>query len=116
MRKLLALLLFAVSAFAADVTGTWTAEVQTDAGSGTPTFVLKQTSEDLSGTYSGALGEAKLTGTVKGTDITWSFKANANGDDVTVTYKGTLDGNAKMKGTVEIGSLGKGTFTATKRN
>jgi hypothetical protein len=114
MRKLLALLLFAVSAFAADVTGTWTADVHTDAGSGTPTFVFKQTGEDLSGTYSGALGEAKLTGTVKGTDITWSFKANANGDDVTVTYKGTLDGDTKMKGTIDFGSLGKGTFTAKK--
>jgi hypothetical protein len=39
MRSLLLLALLSVAAFAADVTGTWQFNVETDAGSGTPTFV-----------------------------------------------------------------------------
>lgn len=50
----------------ADVSGKWTAQVDTDMGSGEPTFVLKQVGDKLTGTYSGQLGEAPVTGTVKG--------------------------------------------------
>jgi hypothetical protein len=112
---LLGLALFSIAALAADVTGTWNAAVETDAGTGTPTFVFKQTGEQLTGTYSGALGEAKVTGTVKGNQVTWTFDAAPGGDTIKVTYTGTLEGDNKMKGTVELGSLGKGTFTATKK-
>jgi hypothetical protein len=50
-----------------DITGKWTFTVQTDAGSGTPTVTLKQDGEKLTGHYSSQnLGEADLTGTVKG--------------------------------------------------
>jgi hypothetical protein len=112
---LLGLALFSVAAMAADITGTWNAAVETDAGSGTPTFVFKQTGEQLTGTYSGALGEAKLTGTVKGNTAVWSFEASAGGDNVKVVYTGTMEGDNKMKGTIDFGALGKGTFTATKK-
>jgi hypothetical protein len=112
MRKLLALALFAVSAFAADVTGTWTAAVDLDAGSGSATFVFKQAGEQLTGTYTGALGEAKLTGTVSGDRVEWSFDTADAGK---VKYSGSLDGAAKIKGTCEYGAVGKGTFVAQKK-
>jgi hypothetical protein len=115
MRKLLVLSLFSLAAFAADITGTWKANVETDAGSGTPTFVFKQTGENLTGTYSGQLGEAKLTGTVHGNTVEWSFEASVGDDKAKVTYTGTLESNTKMKGTAQLGSLGKGTFTAEKQ-
>jgi len=111
---LICLALFSIVALAADLSGTWTAAVETDAGTGTPTFVFKQTGDQLTGTYSGALGEAKLTGTVKGNQVTWSFDASPTGEAIKVTYSGTLDGD-KIKGTVELGSLGKGTFTASRK-
>ena len=95
---------------AADISGTWNASVVLDAGSGTATFVLKQAGDTLSGTYSGALGEAKVTGSVKGDEVEWSFE---NEDAGKVVYKGTLEGG-KIKGMVEYGQLGKGTFTAEK--
>ena len=82
----------------------------TDAGSGTATFVLKQDGDKLSGTYSGALGEAKVTGSLKGDEVEWTFETEDAGK---VVYKGKLDG-AKIKGTVEYGQLGKGNFTAEK--
>ena len=107
-------LLLAASAVlpAADVSGTWSASVMLDAGSGTATFVFQQQGDTLSGTYSGVLGEAKVTGTVKGEKVEWSFDGGQAGK---VSFQGTLDGTAKIKGTAEYGVLGKGTFTAEKK-
>src|SRR5262249_3539862 len=52
-----------------DVTGKWLFNVQTDAGSGTPTVTLKQEGEKLTGHYSSQnFGEQELTGTVKGNE------------------------------------------------
>lgn len=113
MTKLAVLMLCAVSVLrAADVTGTWSASVMLDAGSGTATFVFEQKGATLSGSYAGVLGEAKLTGTVTGDQVDWSFDGGPAGK---ITFKGTLDGPAKMKGTTEYGQLGKGTFTAEKK-
>ena len=49
MRRLLTLIAFAALAFAADISGKWTFDVETDLGSGTPTFVFKQDGEKLTG-------------------------------------------------------------------
>jgi hypothetical protein len=114
MRKLLvifSLILCALTLTAADISGTWSASVELDAGSGTATFVLKQEGDHLSGSYSGALGEAKVTGSVKGDDVEWMFETEDAGK---VVYKGKLEGASKIKGTAEYGQLGKGTFTADK--
>ena len=113
-RLLISLLLSAVAAFAADVTGSWNATVETDQGSGSPTFKFKQTGEALTGTYSGMLGEAALTGKVKGDDIEFSFKASPQGEAVMVIYKGKITGDKQMKGSVDLGGMASGTFTATK--
>ena len=96
----------------ADLSGTWSAAVVLDAGSGNATFVFQQQGEALSGTYTGVLGEAKVTGTVMGDKVEWSFDGGQAGK---VSFQGTLDGPAKMKGTAEYGVLGKGTFTAEKK-
>lgn len=102
---------FSLSASAADISGTWNADVVLDAGSGSATFVLKQDGEKLTGSYSGALGEAKVTGSVKGSDVEWTFDHDEAGK---VVYKGKLEGDSKIKGTVEYGQLGKGSFNASK--
>src|SRR6266516_4360968 len=51
--------------------------------------------------------------TVTGDQVEWSLDGGAAGK---VTFKGTLDGATKMKGTAEYGQLGKGTFTAFRRS
>jgi hypothetical protein len=114
MRTLVAvmsLMLCGLTLPAADLSGTWSADVVLDAGNGTAKFVLTQKGDTLSGTYTGALGEAKVAGTVKGNQVEWSFET---GDAGKVVYKGTLEGE-KIKGKVEYGSLGAGTFTASKK-
>ena len=87
MRTVLALSLFVGSLFAADISGSWEAQVETSAGSGAPSFVFKQAGEKLTGSYSGALGQAELTGTVKGDAIEFRFDVSPQGDKVKVIYQ-----------------------------
>jgi hypothetical protein len=115
MRKLIVGVLFAAISFAADISGAWTFTVETDMGSGTPAFVFRQDGEKLTGTYSGQLGEAQVSGTVKGNAVEFSYEAAPQGEKILVKYAGTLEGDSKMKGTVELGKAAKGTFTAVKK-
>jgi hypothetical protein len=99
-----------------DVTGVWAFEVQTQMGTGTPTVTFKQDGEKLTGHYSSAvLGEVDFTGTVKGDAIEFAFKAEVQGNTLNPTYKGTVEGNATMKGTVKFGDAGEGTFTGKRK-
>jgi len=104
----------ATAAWAADVTGTWTMNVETQAGSGSPTFVLKQDGETVTGTYKGQLGEAPVTGTIKGNELAVSYKVSGQGMELEVKYMGTVDGN-KISGKLSMGDMGEGTFTGTKQ-
>ena len=98
-----------------DVTGKWDLTVETSGGTGTPTVDLKQDGEKLTGTYTSAVfGEQKLTGTIKGSAITFSFTASFQGNSTTVTYEGTTDATT-MKGKVTLAGLGEGTFTGKKQ-
>ena len=96
-----------------DVTGTWTFTVETAMGTGSPTFKFKQDGENLTGHYAGAFGEAELTGTVKGNEITYSFKATIQDGDVTLIYSGTATKDS-ITGKVKS-DLGEGTFTARRQ-
>ena len=97
--------------YAADVTGTWHAKVVLGDQGGTPTFVLKQDGEKLTGTYSGALGDLEIKGTVKGDEVKLEFDV----EGIPIRYEGklTADGT-QMEGTCDYGGLASGTFTATK--
>jgi hypothetical protein len=97
-----------------DVTGTWSMAVETPAGSGTPTIVLKQDGEKLTGQYTGQLGEAPVTGTIKGAAIELAYDVTVQENAVHVTYTGTAD-SSSMKGTVKLGEFGEGTFTGKKK-
>ncbi|MFB3779292.1 MAG: hypothetical protein ACE141_16865 [Bryobacteraceae bacterium] len=62
MRRLRAILApLEVSLLAVDYGGTWNVSLETDAGSGAPIFVLKQSGETISGTCSGALGDGQMS-------------------------------------------------------
>ena len=102
----------------AGITGVWEFAVElASGGTGAPVFTLKQEGEKVTGTYKGQLGEAPVTGTVKGNDVTLSYKINAQGRDLEGTYAGKLTGNDTMSGTVtfSITELGTGKWTAKKK-
>lgn len=96
-----------------DVTGAWEVEVQTDQGSGNPSFTFKQEGEKITGRYKGMLGESDVTGAVKGDQIEFSMKVSGQIEG-TVVYKGTTDGKT-MKGKVTLTGIGEGTFTGKKK-
>lgn len=99
----------------ANVSGDWSFAVETSQGSGSPSFSLKQEGEKLTGTYKGQFGEAPLTGTVKGSDIKFVIKVNAQGQDLTITYAGKIESKDSMKGTAVLGELGEATWTAKRK-
>jgi hypothetical protein len=119
-RMAVAVLVLVVSAVAsraqdtADLTGTWILQVDTSAGSGSPTFTFKQNGETLEGTYEGTFGKANVTGTVSGNKATWSFTADAQGTELNIQYNATVEKDT-MKGTVTLGELGEGTFTGKRK-
>jgi len=115
MRQLFAILILTAGlCFSADISGTWNVTVEIQGNTGTPTFILKQAGEKLTGTYSGMLGDAPVTGTIQGDKVEWSFDAKSDQVSGKITYKGTLTGNT-VKGTVSFGDLGSGTFEGVKK-
>lgn len=111
-----AAVLLSTSAIAADanVAGEWDMVVESPAGTGTPHFSLKQAGTTISGTYKGALGEAPVSGSVKGNAVTIKFQVEAQGMEMEVSYVGTVEG-AAMSGTVTLGDFGEGKFTGKKK-
>ena len=108
MKKLIAAVcLSAASICAADLTGAWACDVQTDMGSGNPTFDLKQSGNKVTGKYAGALGEANVTGTVDGSKFELTFNVDAGA----IKYMGEVNGN-ESKGKVDLaGGQASGTYT-----
>jgi len=107
--------LAAQNAAKVDVTGKWAFTVETSAGSGSPTFTFKQEGEKLTGHYSGQLGEADLTGTVKGDAIAFTFTGDVMGNKVEAAYSGTVESKDSMKGKVTLANVGEGTFTGKRQ-
>jgi hypothetical protein len=110
MKTLVTFFALAALALAADISGKWSFEVVLDAGSGSPTFEFTQTGETITGMYHGQFGEAKVTGTVKGDKVEFGFGSDAG----SAKYSGIIVDAKTMKGTVDYGETGKGTFTAKK--
>ena len=99
-----------------DVTGAWTFTVQSDAGTSMPNVTFKQAGEKLTGHYSSMLvGEAELTGTIKGETIEFTVRGEVQGFALELKYSGTLDGKDSMKGKLSTEGLGSGSFTAKRQ-
>ena len=86
----------AAFAFAADVTGTWTATFDTQVGVQEYTFVFKQEGTKLTGVAKSAFAKAETPiteGTVNGDDIAFVENLNYEGMPLRIVYKGKVSGN-----------------------
>jgi hypothetical protein len=110
MKVLAALLTASLTLAAADVTGAWVCEVQTEAGNGSPRFEFQQTGDNLKGKYSGQLGDADLTGKIAGDKIGWTFSISGG----TIVYEGTIADGA-IKGKVDLAGQASGTFACKRK-
>jgi hypothetical protein len=99
-----------------DLTGTWNVSVELPNMTATPTITLKQDGEKLTGDYvSAQYGKFPLTGTLKGSAVTFSFTMSVEGTGLDVTYTGTIDNDGTMAGAVNYGDMMSGRFTASKK-
>ena len=116
IRKTLMLLGFSLFAqlASADVSGDWTFAVSLgDAGSGNAEITLAQEAEGkMSGSYSGQLANGPITGTYEGNNFEFSFTSAALGTDI--TYRGELESDGTVKGSVIVQGNSMGTFTGRK--
>jgi hypothetical protein len=98
-----------------DLAGTYNITVETPNMTATPTMVLKQDGDKLTGDYiSAQYGKFPITGTIKGNEVNIWVAMNIEGNSLNVTFTGVVDKDA-VKGSVNYGDLMSGTFVAAKK-
>jgi hypothetical protein len=98
------LLVIALAAPAADVTGKWKAEMQTPQGTRESLFDFKADGDKLTGTVTGGRGGAvEITnGKISGDDIEFSVVRKFQDREFTQVYKGKVSGN-EIKFNISMG-------------
>lgn len=114
----LALAVISLTARAADVSGTWKAEFDTQRGLQKYTFTLKQDGTSVTGKANverdGEKREAEFKeGKVNGDTVSFVEILNAQGNDLRITFTGKISGN-EIKFTREVGDFGKSEATAKR--
>jgi len=101
----------------ANLAGDWNVSLQLDTITATPSMTVKQDGDKLTGEYvSQQYGKFPLSGSVKGTEMTFTVSMTVEGNAINAVYTGVLQADGTLKGSVDIaGGAMAGTFTATKR-
>jgi enterochelin esterase-like enzyme len=107
---LLALAVASLSALAADVTGTWKAEFNTQRGLQKYTFTLKQDGTSVTGKANvereGEKREAELKeGKIEGDTVTFVEPLKIQDNEIQIAYTGKISGN-EIKFTRKVGDFG----------
>jgi hypothetical protein len=118
LRKLALAFLFvtlgSLTALAADVSGKWTANVETPRGTQTLTFDLHVDGANLTGTITSPRGTSDIKdGKVDGDSLSFNQAVSFNGNDFTINYTGKVDGDT-IKFTRTMGDRPAIEFTATR--
>jgi len=115
---LLTLAALSLSALAADVTGTWKAEFDTQRGLQKYTFTLKQDGTSVTGKANverdGEKREAELKeGKVEGDTVTFVEPLKIQDNELRITYTGRISGN-EIKFNRKVGDFGSSEATAKR--
>jgi hypothetical protein len=119
LRTLFVIFTLTVCAFAADLTGKWTAEFSTPVGGAQKyTFEFKVDGEKLTGKAHfermGQKGEAELLeGKIAGDEISFIENLDAGGNTLRITYKGKIAGD-EIKFSRQVGDFSTVEFTAKR--
>jgi hypothetical protein len=85
----------ALTAWAADLTGQWTATFDTQIGEQHYTYTFKVDGEKLTGTAKNDRGTTDITnGTIKGDEISFEESLDFNGQTIPIKYTGTVSGDS----------------------
>lgn len=107
-----------VSLFAADITGKWTAQFDSQVGPQKYTFEFKMDGTKLTGTAISIIGDAEAKtpiteGTVNGDDIAFVENLNYSGMELRIAYKGKASGD-EIKLSRMVGDQEGETFVAKR--
>jgi hypothetical protein len=109
-----ALLLYSF-AHAADVSGTWTAEFDTQVGKQNYTYDLKVSGSQLTGKAKSVNGETELTdGKVEGDTVTFVEVLNFQGMELKVTYTGKVISANEIKFTRDVAGMAQEELVAKR--
>jgi hypothetical protein len=94
-RFIVTMIVFAIAAFAADISGNWKGTAEGPQGALERSFVFKVDGTKLTGeTTSEMLGKSTIAdGKVDGDNISFSITASMGGNDLKLNYKGKVTGN-----------------------
>ena len=96
------------------VAGIWNASVTTPNGGGNPTLTFAVKGDSVSGTVKRPTGEViPLRGTIKGSDLTYTYTISNNGQPVPVTVKAKVVGDS-LSGTMDFAGAMTGQITAKR--
>jgi hypothetical protein len=113
-----ALLLTAATAtaqrFLADVAGTWNVTVEGPQGPMSSQLVLTQKGDTLSGKFASEIGEAPISGMVKGDSVKIALALDMGGQQLSLQIAGALKDKDKMAGVVEAVGMGGFPFVAAR--
>lgn len=97
----------------ADVAGEWDGSFNTPGGARPLKFVFVVDGEKLTGTAKRSSGDVPLTGTIKGSEIKFSYTVDYNGNALTLTFYGKVSGDS-VSGTVSFGGNAEDTWSAKR--
>ena len=109
------LALLPAHAFAADVTGTWTASFETQIGVQSYTFELKVDGAALTGMAKSANGEYAIEeGKVDGNTVSFVENMNYQGMPLKMTYTGNVVSDNEIQFTRDVAGIAKEEFVAKR--
>ncbi len=104
----------ALTAWAADLTGQWTATFNTQIGEQHYTYTFKVDGEKLTGTAKNDRGTTDITnGTIKGDQISFDERLDFNGQTIVIQYTGTVSGDS-IKLHRKVGDLAEEDLVANR--
>ncbi len=117
--SVLGLFVWVAGTQAADnMTGTWNCVTDTPnstrfLGKGTPTLVLQQDGEKITGQYQSSFGKFKIDGSSQGSDFELNILFFYKGTPSSMIFKGKIDGD-KINGVIDTKGSGNGTFSGER--
>lgn len=96
------------------IAGEWDAAMNTPGGVRNFKIVFTVDGEKLTGTVKRSTGDVPLTGTIKGSDVQFSYTVRYNENDLTISMSGKLEGDT-IKGTVSFGESGQSDEWSAKK-
>lgn len=101
------------TAQAPSVDGEWDAAMNTPGGVRNFKIKFKAEGEKLTGVVGRESGSLPLSGTIKGSDVQFSYTVNYNGNDLVLTMTGKVAGDS-IVGTVSFGGMAEDEWSAKR--